>query len=532
MSAQHIRFPPDSTGKRVGHLAYINIDFTGGTIPFSVGDLVTTPTTLVTGTVTTISGTTSTGFIHVLLNPTSPAAVNVGEALQVNSITKALSVGVGTVIYVQQSSIVGANNPLFGLQVDNQGAASVRFSEGSPQFDAFGKLQVSQSTALGDYMLRYDGQNDQFQDVVVGTGSIVHSQLFSGITLTTGTATGDSISRTSHEYHTYSPGLSQLIEMTVAVGDTGKLGVVRTWGYGDGENGVFFRVSGTTLSVVNRSSSTGAVIDEVINQANWNGDRLNGGGGVANISDFLLDTSKDNMYWIDLQWLGAGRVRFGVVIDGVRITCHSDQNANNQPFSYMSTASLPIHVSQFNTGIVASTSQLKFFCSTVKTEGTFSPLKRINAYTTPTLIPVTSNILPVTVLALRPSETFLTIHNRCSTFVQTLEIYNAGPDPVVFEVIRNAVEASATWVIVDPSSPTEVSTNAVTSGGRQLRAKVIPANQSITVDFESFKNGRLGLRRNAVASSGYSAHYYRVRTLDAAKVGSVMLTVCWEDVIK
>lgn len=533
MAEQHLRFPPDSTGKRVGHIAYIDITFTGGTIAFNVGDRITTPVTLIKGTVISVTGTVSVGDLHVLLDGESPAAVNNGEALQVNAVTRAVAGGPGITIYVQKTVAIGANNPQFGQSIDALGASSVRFTEGSPQFDAFGKLQVSQMHTLGDYVLRYDAMMDQFQDTVVGTGSVVHSQNFSGITISTGVGATDSVTRMSHEYHTYQPGVSQLIEMTLAVGDTGKVNVVRQWGYGDAQNGLGFRLAGTTLKVVNRSFSTGLVVDEEVSQPQWNGDRLDGTKGVNNISGLTLDVSKDNIYWIDLQWLGAGRVRFGVMINGVRITCHSDNNANNLPFSYMSTASLPIQVSQYNTGIPGSTSEIKFFCSTVKTEGAYQPRRRVNAYEVPGVIAVTSDTVPVTALMIRPMALFKGIDNRVSIFPQTFEVYNAGPDAVIFEVVRNATEAGTpTYTSVDTGSAAEVSINGTTTGGRVLRAMVIPANTSIAIDFEAFANGRLGLRRNATVSSGYSSQYYRLRNVLPLKTSSVKLTVVWEEVVK
>lgn len=531
MAEQHLRFPPDSTGKRVAHTAYTDIDYTGGTIAFNVGDAITTPSGL-NGTIIKTKGTTSAGAIYVLLTSSSPEAVVNGEAIQVNTVTRAFASGTGIALYVQKLANVGANNPQFGQSVDNLGAASVRFSEGSPQFDAFGKMQVSQSHTLGDYVLRYDAMTNQFQDTVVGTGSVVHNQNFSGITISTALGATDSVTRMSHEYHTYQPGVSQLIEMTVAVGDTGKANVVRQWGYGDAQNGVGFRLIGTTLKVANRSFSTGSVVDEEVSQSQWNGDRLDGTRGVNNISGLTLDVSKDNIYWIDLQWLGAGRVRFGVIIGGVRITCHSDDNANNQPFSYMSTGSLPIHVAQYNTAIPGSTSELKFFCSTVKTEGLFQPLRRLNAYEVPGVIAVTSDTVPVTALILRPLQQFKGLDNRCSLFPQAFEVYNAGPDAVVFEVVRNATETPGTYASVDTMSSAEVSINSTSSAGRILRSVVIPSNTAKTIDFEAFTSGRQGLRRNAIASAGYSGLYFRLRNVLPTKTSSVKLCVMWEEVHK
>jgi hypothetical protein len=47
---------------------------------------------------------------------------------------------------------MGYDNPEYGLDVDITGSANVRFSEGLPQLDAWGKLRVSGATHIGDYV--------------------------------------------------------------------------------------------------------------------------------------------------------------------------------------------------------------------------------------------------------------------------------------------------------------------------------------------------------------------------------------------
>lgn len=533
MSDHNVRVPPDSTGKRLGHTVYLDIDFNSGTIAFQLGDTIVTPSG-VSGTVIKIKGTTAVGSIYVNLDEEVPEATLIGETLKVGGVTYALTSSTGIAIYIPNSVLVSGGNPKNRQHVDNLGAASIRFAEGSPQFDAFGKLQVSNSHTLGDYVLRYDSEPGQFEDKITGTATIVHNQNFSGVVMTTGTTNGDFIQRTSHEYHTYQPGVSQVIEMTIAVGDEGKTNVTRGWGYGDDFNGVGFRLADFTFNCVNRSFSSGVMVNEFVPQSLWNGDRLDGSGDARNPSGFLLDVSKDNIYWIDLQWLGAGRVRYGVVINGVRITCHSDNNANNQPFSYMSTGSLPVRAIQFNTGAVASSSELKLFCCTVKTEGAYNPLRRLNSYDVPTITNVTSNTVPVTALAIRPREVFKGIDNRCGIYPQTFEIYNFGPDPVAFDILRNATEVGTpTWFgNADSNSATDLCLDMAITGGRSLRTKVIPPNTTVTVPFEAFSSGRQGLRRNATASTGYSAQYLSFRTLESAKTARVSMSMAWEEIRK
>jgi hypothetical protein len=55
-------------------------------------------------------------------------------------------------LYVPTTNIMGYDNPEHGLDIDVRGSASVRFAEGQPQLDAWGKLRTSGATLLGDYV--------------------------------------------------------------------------------------------------------------------------------------------------------------------------------------------------------------------------------------------------------------------------------------------------------------------------------------------------------------------------------------------
>ena len=72
---------------------------------------------------------------------------------------------------------------------------------------------------------------------------------------------------------------------------------------------------------------------------------------------------------MDIQWLGGGRIRFGVYEQGIRRTVHEYYHANIFPFANMQRGSLPVTVKQENTGAAGSTSELKFWCCGVITEG-------------------------------------------------------------------------------------------------------------------------------------------------------------------
>jgi hypothetical protein len=134
-------------------------------------------------------------------------------------------------------------------------------------------------------------------------------------------------------------------------------------GYFDSLNGLFFRQTGTALSVVRRTSTSGSVVDNVVEQANWNLDKLDGTGA----SGFTLDDTKAQILFIDFQYLGMGRVRMGFDINGIIVYCHEFLNANVLDVPYMQSGTLPIGILLTTTGTsVTKTSYFK--CAAVHSE--------------------------------------------------------------------------------------------------------------------------------------------------------------------
>lgn len=131
------------------------------------------------------------------------------------------------------------------------------------------------------------------------------------------------------------------------------------------QNGVYLEQEGETLYFVLRSYGTGSVVNTRVAQGSWNGDRLDGLGE----SSYSLDASKGNIFWCDLEWLGAGDVRCGFIIGGKLILCHTFKNTNTKLTTYMTTACLPLRQEIENIGVIASGTTAKQICSSVISEG-------------------------------------------------------------------------------------------------------------------------------------------------------------------
>lgn len=231
--------------------------------------------------------------------------------------------------------------------------------------DAFGRIRVSQPFTLFDSSHHY-ADNGLFDTSTTGTGSTSHNANTSTVSLTVGTASGDQVIRESKRVFVYQPGKSLLILNTFVM-NPAKTGLRQRVGFFGANNGIFIELDGTTVNLVERSYTTGSIVETKVAQANWNGDKLNGTGE----SGITLDLTKAQIFWIDIEWLGAGSSRCGFIINGKYYLAHTFHHANIIGSVYLSTATLPIRYEITNTATTASSSTLNQICSTVLSEGGF-----------------------------------------------------------------------------------------------------------------------------------------------------------------
>ena len=250
----------------------------------------------------------------------------------------------------------------------NGNDGSVIIGDGVPSsyaYDAFGRLRVSNPYTLFDSNNRY-ADNGKFATATTGTATATFNANEGLIDLDVGTASGDEVLRESQVVFAYQPGKSLLI-MNSFTFDTAKTNLRQRVGYFGSDNGFYLEQNDSTISLVKRSKVTGSVVNTEVTQANFNTDKLDGTGP----SGFTLDLTTSQLMFMDMEWLGAGSVRLGFVIEGQFIIAHRFDWANQSTNTgtYITTASLPIRYEITNTGTVASASQLKQICSTVISEG-------------------------------------------------------------------------------------------------------------------------------------------------------------------
>ncbi len=332
--------------------------------------------------------------------------------------------------------------------------------------DAFGRLRVSQPFNVFDMQFTYGLEPLFFEEIVTGGGDVTHVAAISGARLTTGGTTDThGVKFQTGEYFRYQPGKSQFVVFTATLG-VKTSNVRKRIGLFDDENGLYFEQDGTNLKIVRRTKTSGSVVDNAVNQSSWNLDNLDGDGDSANPSGVTLDESKDNLYVIDFQWLGAGRIRFGFDFGGQITYVHEIKFANTEAVPFLTTGDLPFRASIFNTSTAAGTTTFDFTCVGIASEGGFNPVGIPGSTQSTALRNVTTGNDPLPIISIRPRTTLNSITYRGIIIPKAIEIMSEDTS-VRYEIILNGALTGASFADVDTTNSgvqVDVAATAIAGG--------------------------------------------------------------------
>jgi hypothetical protein len=246
-------------------------------------------------------------------------------------------------------------------------SSTLPISIGGTNTDAFGRLRVSQPYTLFDSQNRYAADN-QFDTSTSGTGSSTYNANQASMSLAVTSGGVGSVVRQTYRVFPYQPGKGLLLLATFVMDSGTSADLNQSVGYFNTDNGVFFRRTAGVNAFVMRSNTSGTPSDaRFANQADWNGDKLDGTGA----SGYTLDLDHPQILWMDFEWLGVGSVRCGFIIDGQYVVCHTFDTANVYGTTvYMTTAILPVRY-EITTTTAAVAATLTQICSSVVSEGGF-----------------------------------------------------------------------------------------------------------------------------------------------------------------
>jgi hypothetical protein len=283
--------------------------------------------------------------------------------------------------------------------VNNKGEAKVTFDGGSPDFTAFGRTTISEANMLDVFKFYHREYADKFEYVTAGTATVTHDTVFRGMKLTTGTALGDKAELTSHRFFHYRPGNTITALFTMKGGDSGQTNLNRKAGWITPTDGIYLEMDDFTIYAVIRNGNLAT--ETRIPISSWSGDRLDGAGGDNNLSGATLDPTKNSIWWIDFQFLGAGAIRFGTYVDGQKVLCHTMGNYGILDRPYLKDASLPFCVIQENLGITSSSSEMHVFCVVIYNDGYDDQIREPVVVSAQKIV-TTTTFVPI--LSLRPKQ--------------------------------------------------------------------------------------------------------------------------------
>ena len=384
-----------------------------------------------------------------------------------------------------------------GSSAYNLFSSQVSFAN-TPNIDAFGRLRVSNPFTLFDSSHRF-ADNGLWSTSTATSGTSTFNTNQGLIDLSVTSASGSEVIRETIKVFSYQPGKSLLVFNTFVM-NAAKTGLRQRIGYYGAANGYYLQQNNSTVSFVERTSVSGSLVENIINQSSWNVDKLDGTGA----SGVTLDLTKAQILFMDLEWLGVGTVRIGFVIDGNFYVCHKFNHANLISSTYITTASLPLRYEITNTGATSGASTLKQICSSVLSEGGYELRGSQQAIGTPITTPKTLATLgtfyPIVSIRLKSTRLDgIAVATALSAIGNTSANFN-------WQVVSAGTTTGGTWVSAGANSSVEYNiTGTSFTGGRVIASGYFTATASTSVSVDILRAALLStqLERNGLTSTPF-----------------------------
>lgn len=328
--------------------------------------------------------------------------------------------------------------------------------------DGFNRLRISNPQTVLEQN-HVAGKNPQkVYENISGLATSVHRPDSSDILMSV-TGTG-SVLRRTRKRAIYQPGKSLLVYMTGVLNNGSNDSTVTTKiGYYDDNDGYYFQYNNNVISIVERTSVSGSVVENVVNQFDWNVNRMNN----FTTSNYNLDPSKALIFWFNLEWLGVGICDCGIVINKDFLTVHRFLHSNLLTTPYIRTASLPIAYEIISTGGSGSSTMI---CQTAISEGGHKLTGNINSVDMGTSTQnVSTTIEPLIVLRLKSGR----LEN---VYLNNISVISSSNSNALIEIYR----------IVDTDASTILNNSTFTSVNAESAVEYNLASSSITLTSNAY----------------------------------------------
>jgi len=394
----------------------------------------------------------------------------------------------------------------------------------TPNIDAFGRLRVSTPFTLFDSSHRFD-DNELWSTATATGGTATYDANEGLINLGVTAASGSEVIRETTKVFSYQPGKSLLVLSTFVM-NVAKTNLRQRVGYYGAANGYYLELNNSTVSFVERTSVSGALVNTPVAQASWNVDPMDGSGP----SGITLDLTKAQILFMDLEWLGVGTVRIGFVINGNFYVCHKFHHANIIATTYITTASLPLRYEITNTGATSGASTLKQICSTVLSEGGYQLNGLQQAIgipvTTPRNLAVAGTFYPMVSIRLKTSPNRLDAIVICTA----ISVIATSTGHYNWQVVASGTTTGGSWVGASGGSSVDYNiTGTSFAGGRILASGFFGATNQGSTQVDILKEAlfKTQLERDALTSTPYELTIV-VATDNAG--GDILASMDWEEI--
>jgi hypothetical protein len=266
---------------------------------------------------------------------------------------------------------------------------------------------------------------------------------------------------------------------------------------------MYFQLSGSVAGFGMRSKVSGSVVDTVVPMSAWNGDRMDGTGA----SGVVLDVTKAQIMWMDVEWLGVGTVRMGFVYNGQFVVCHSFHHANFASSTYITTASLPVRYEIFNTNTTSASRTMKQICTTVVSEGGYelrgNQLSVGTAIASPKVLTLASTFYPAVTIRLKSTRLDAVV---IPSAISLMPVTNGAFYNWKLIMGGTTTGGSGTWLDVHADSSVEYRLDATgITGGRVIASGFLQGSNQGSPPLDVLKDAlfRFQLERNGLTSTAY-----------------------------
>jgi hypothetical protein len=245
---------------------------------------------------------------------------------------------------------------------------AVKYSD-TPNIDAFGRLRTAAVQNLLDIKHVYDKNPLQVNEITAGTATSVFDQQYARVRMST-SANNDLVIRQAKTHPIYQPGKSQLYEgsfsnfklETNIIKRIGGFVSTTASTYNSVFDGFFLESNGVTNTISFQIWRSGTTIYSAATTT-W---RTN------EFDPTNLNWANAQLLMVDYQWLGVGRMRFGLALSGQTIYFGEHNCSNNEPNVYMSSPNQPIRYEIRQVGV--GSGYFDMICSQISTEGALNGL--------------------------------------------------------------------------------------------------------------------------------------------------------------